>query len=138
MKIGIRLSLLLAIPILAILLLFGWLTERQSRALIQGELSRAERSIALVAQIALEDYARDHQIDDARELVDRISGYERVLGFRLFREDGSLLYESSPQPDAPPIDQRAVEEVLRTRRPSETRSYAGREPLVSVVVSVSS
>ncbi|HET6373252.1 MAG TPA: hypothetical protein VFG76_08090, partial [Candidatus Polarisedimenticolia bacterium] len=83
MKIGIRLSLLLTVPILVIFLLFGWLTERQSRELLQAELSRAGRSIALVAQIAMEDYTRDHQIEDAKELVDRIGGYERVLGFRL-------------------------------------------------------
>ncbi|HET6373870.1 MAG TPA: ATP-binding protein, partial [Candidatus Polarisedimenticolia bacterium] len=46
--------------------------------------------------------------------------------------------ESSPPADAPPIDRNAVNEVLRTRRASETRTVAGGEPLVSFIFPLSS
>lgn len=127
MKIGTRLALLLALPILLIILLFGYLSRRENSALVREELIRAGRSIARVSQLAMEDYLRDHQLDDARELVDLITGYERVFGFRLFDRDGSLIYQSSLPEHAPAVDREALESVLRTRQVSERETFAGPE-----------
>jgi signal transduction histidine kinase len=137
LTISTRLTVLLALPVILIVLLFSDLHQRQSSALVRTELTRAGRSIARVSQLAMEDYLRDHQLDDARELVDLITGYERVLGFRLFDEHGNLIYQSTLPRHAPDIDAKLLAEVLRTRKATETQSVAGSEPLASFVLPLS-
>ncbi|HEU4401292.1 MAG TPA: ATP-binding protein [Candidatus Polarisedimenticolia bacterium] len=134
MKIGTRLILSLALPLVAIVVLFGYLNERHSRALLHEELARAGRSIARVAQIAMEDYLRDRQIDDARELVDRITGYERVLGFRLLDRDGNLIYQSAELRGTAPFQPGDVGRVLRERAPVEMHRVVGHEPVVAFML----
>ncbi len=80
MKIGTKLVLSLALPLPAIVVLSGYLNQWRSRALLQQELAREGRSMARVAQLAMEDYLRDRQLEDARELVDRIAATNGCSG----------------------------------------------------------
>ncbi len=137
MKIGTKLALSLTLPLAFIVVLFGYFNMRRSRALLQVELTREGRAIARVAQMAMEDYVRDRQIEDARELVDQITGYEHVLGVRLFEADGSLVYQSAHLETIPLVQSDALRRVLRDRRPDEMTSLSGGGPLVSFILPLS-
>ncbi|HKN48344.1 MAG TPA: hypothetical protein VJ144_10275, partial [Candidatus Polarisedimenticolia bacterium] len=134
MKIGTRLFLSLALPLIAIVLLFGYLNRLRSRALLQEELTREGRAIARVAQMAMEDYVRDGQIEDARELVQKLTGYERVLGLRLFDRQGALLLQSVGLESNPLIDADLLGRVLRTREPAEARATIDGQPTVCFIL----
>ncbi len=134
MKIGTRLFLSLALPLIAIVLLFGYLNRQRSRALLQEELTREGRAIARVAQMAMEDYVRDGQIEDARELVQKLTGYERVMGLRLFDRQGALLLQSVGLESNPLIDAELLGKVLRTREPAEARATLDGQPIVCFIL----
>ncbi len=137
MKLGTKVVLALALPLIGIVVLFGYLNERQSRALLQEELIREGRGMARVAKLAMEDYVRDRQLEDARELVDTITGYERVLGFRLFDRDGSLLYQSSGLASSSMVTPDALMSVLSTRKTVEMQTLFGGEPVVTFLLPLS-
>jgi len=122
-RIGTRLFLSLSVPLVLIVVLFGYLSQQRNRALFQEELSAEGRSIARVAQMAMEDAIRDHQLEDARELVDQLAGFERVLGFRLFEPDGTLVYQSASLRVNPPIQAEALQRVLRERKSAEVHEW---------------
>jgi signal transduction histidine kinase len=131
MNIGTRLVLLLALPLIALVVLFGYLTQLTSRHLIQEELARQGRAFARVVQMTMEDYLRDRQIEDARELVDQITGYERVLAFRLFDREGKLIHESAGQKAGPGIRPEDLARVLHDRKPAETHEVFGGDPVLT-------
>jgi two-component system, NtrC family, sensor kinase len=137
-RIGTKLVLSLSLPLIAIVALSGYLNLRRSRALLQEELTREGRSIARVTQLAMEDYLRDRQIEDARELVDQITGYERVLGCRLFSGDGALIHQSGNLAASPAIEGAILARVLRDGAPIETRDLHGRDTVVSFLYPLSS
>jgi signal transduction histidine kinase len=130
-KIGARLFLYLSLPLIAIVLLLGFLNLRRSRALIQEELTREGRGIARLAKMAMEDYVRDRQLQDARELVDQITGYERVLGARLFDDEGRILYESRNLDPQFSLPTDTLQRVLRRREPIETAIRVKNDLIVS-------
>jgi two-component system, NtrC family, sensor kinase len=131
MKIGTKLILFLTIPLIALMVLFGYLSQRASRERLHDEMMREGRGIALTARVALEDYLRDRQIEDIRELVEKMSGYERVLGIRIFEPDGKLGVQSRSLNAYPFHQQSELADILRTRVPLETRGILGGEPVVS-------
>ena len=137
MKIGTKLTLWMTLPLVVIVVLFGYLSLRRSRALLQEELRREGRSIARVTQMAMEDYVRDRQIEDARELVDKITGYERVLGARLFDSDGRLIYQSSTLEAIPALEVAVLREVLSTRTPAQMSTRLHEEQLVHYILPLS-
>jgi len=96
MTLGTRLTLSLAGPLVLVMALFGYIDQRTSRALLQDELAREGRALARTVQIAMEDALRDRQIEDVRVLVDKVTGYERVLGLRIFDDKGTIIYERNP------------------------------------------
>ena len=53
MKIGIRLTIALAVPVAALVALFGLLQERANRVRFQAEMLREGRTIARTVQLAL-------------------------------------------------------------------------------------
>ncbi|MCI0567525.1 MAG: ATP-binding protein [Acidobacteria bacterium] len=131
MKIGTKLTLFLTLPLIVLMLGFGYLSQRASRERLRAEMLREGRGIALTARAALEDYLRDRQIDDIRELAEKMSGYERVAGMRVFRPDGSLFTQSRSL-EAFPFGQHAdLSRVLSDGAPVETRRMLGTEPVVS-------
>ena len=137
MKIGTKLTLWMTLPLVVIVVLFGYLSLRRSRALLQEELRREGRSIARVTQMAMEDYVRDRQIEDARELVDKITGYERVLGARLFDSDGRLIYQSSTLEAIPALEVAVLRKVLSTRMPAQMSTRLHEEQLVHYILPLS-
>jgi len=131
MKIGTKLILFLTLPLIALMILFGYLSQRASRERLHDEMMREGRGIALTARVALEDYLRDRQIEDVRELVEKLSGYERVLGIRIFESDGTLAAQSASLAAHPFQEQAALAKILQARVPLETQEMVGGEPVVS-------
>ncbi|MCI0656714.1 MAG: ATP-binding protein [Acidobacteria bacterium] len=131
MKIGTKLTLLLTLPLIALMIGFGYLSQRASRERLRAEMLREGRGIALTARVALEDYLRDRQIDDIRELAEKMSGYERVAGMRIFRPDGSLSMQSQSLEAYPFVQVEDLKRALEKAAPRETRQMLGNEPVVS-------
>ncbi|HEX9428102.1 MAG TPA: ATP-binding protein [Candidatus Polarisedimenticolia bacterium] len=134
MKLGTKVVLAMALPLIGIVILSGYLNERRSRTLLQQEVIREGRGMARVAKLAMEDYVRDRQLEDARELVDTITGYERVLGFRLFDRDGSLVYQSSGLGSSPMVAPDALKTVLTKRTTLEMQTLFGGEPVIAFLL----
>jgi signal transduction histidine kinase len=130
MRLGPKLALALGIPLIALTVLFGLFYQQRSDAMLRRELTREGRSIAFVLQLAAEDYLRDRQIADLRKMADRVAGYERVLGLRVFDHDGRLIYES-PTLDSLRFEQPAnLAQVLDDGQTLETRRLVGTQPAV--------
>jgi signal transduction histidine kinase len=134
MRIGPRILLSLVVPIVIVIAVFGIVDQRRSRQLLKDELMREGRAIARIAQLAIEDALRDRQLGDMRELVDQITGYERVLGMRIFDRNGKLVYESAVLSAHPFIHQRELKKVLAEGTSAETRRLIGKEPVVTYIV----
>lgn len=134
MRIGIKLTLALLVPIVALTLFLGFVFENRSRELLRDELAREGRAISRVVQIASEDYLRDRQLSDLRTLADRISGYERVLGVRLFDRKGVLTYQPDSLARYPFEHWSELRRVLAERRTVEMRRRIGQQPVVGYIV----
>jgi len=132
-SLGNKLILFLTLPLILIMVLFGALSQMRSRDLIHRELLREGRAVVRVAQEAMEDYLRDHQLEDLRDLGDQLTGFERIVGVQLFGRDGQVVYASStlaPE-DAPrPID---LEEALQHAHGAETQRRRAGTPVISFV-----
>jgi two-component system, NtrC family, sensor kinase len=125
MTLGARLTLSLAVPLVLVMVLFGYIDERTGRALLQDELAREGRALARTVQIAMEDALRDRQIEDVRTLVDKVTGYERVLGLRIFDSRGTIIYEPPDLASSPFAASAALKSVLESGNASETHGRLG-------------
>lgn len=130
-KAGTKLILLLVPPIAAIIAAFGYFDVLQSRIRLRGELAREGRTITRTAQLAIEDALRDRQLEDVHDLVDQVTGFERVFGVRLFNPDGTLNYQSATLDSLPFLSMEVLQSVLNARIPAEARRFIGREPVSS-------
>jgi len=131
MKIGTKLVLFLTLPLITMMLLFGYLSQRATRTRLHAEMKREARGVALTTRLALEDYLRDRQLEDIRELAQRMSGYERILGLRVFAPDGSLVFQSRSLDPFPFDHKQRLAKVLQERVEVETLDRLGREPAAS-------
>ncbi|HZI95436.1 MAG TPA: HAMP domain-containing protein, partial [Patescibacteria group bacterium] len=137
MRIGTRLVIFLAAPLLVLMALFGWLDQERSTRLLREELAKEGRAIARTVQFEMEDAVRDGQIENTRELVDQITGYERVLGLRIFGHDGQLSYQSANLSTHLFDHPEDLAEVLRTRKPLEAHGRIEDRPVVSFILPLS-
>ncbi len=130
MSVGTKLFVWLIGPMILLLGLLGYIEGINSSQRLRQELAREGRAISRIVQLAFEDALRDRQIGDIHELVDQISGYERILGVRLFDRNGDISYQGEAL--APYTFSRAddLERVLATRTPIEYRRRYGDEPAV--------
>jgi signal transduction histidine kinase len=102
-SLGNKLIVFLTLPLLVIMILFGVLVQVRSRELLHREIAREGRVVVRVAQEAMEDYLRDRQIDDLRDLGDQLTGFERIVGLQIYDPDGRLVYHSRTlEPEAVP------------------------------------
>ena len=127
MKIGTKLTVSFAVPVVVLLALFGYLDDRRSRAWHRAELAREGRAIARTVQLAMEDYFSTGQVDQAHEFIDRITSYERVLGLRLFAADGRALYQSASLDSFPFSHEEELRRALLTRTSNSWRRQVGEE-----------
>lgn len=73
MKIGLKLTLALVLPMVTLTLFLGFTSQDRSRELLREELAKEGRAISRAIQIASEDYLRDRQIKDLRQMADRLT-----------------------------------------------------------------
>ncbi len=137
MKIGAKLMIALVLPLIALVLVMGFLFQKRSQVLLREELVKEGRAIALVVQIAAEDYLRDRQLTDLQQLVEGITGYERVLGLRLFDASGAIRYQSRALTPYPFRHVKVLQKVIADRQPRETRRLIGGQPVVGFIVPLS-
>ncbi len=130
MSTGTRLFLAIVVPIVVVMAGFAALDQRQRRALLRDELSREGRAITLTLQMSVEDALRDRQLGDLREIIDRITGYERVFGARILDRDARVIYESEPLRRYPFQALDAFAAALRDGGPVETRRKLGEDPVI--------
>src|SRR2546426_357372 len=134
MTLGTRLALSLAGPLVLVMLLFGYIDQRTSRALLHDELAREGRAMARMVQIAMEDALRDRQIEDVRALVDKVTGYERVLGLRIFDNQGTVIYQPPDLAAYPFASAGALKTALERGTPSENHSRLGDQLVLTFIV----
>ena len=131
MKVGTKLFLSLAVPMVSLFALFGYLDGRSSRDRLREELAREGRAVSRTVQHAVEDALRDRQFEDVRELVDAITGYERIFGVRLFDRDGQIRYQSQELAAHAFAHGKELESVLASQQALEIRRRFDEEPVVS-------
>jgi len=136
-KLGFKFAALLVLPLVVLTLAFGYAYQQRSQALLREELTKEGRAIALVVQTAAEDYLRDRQPADLRKLVDQITGYERVLGLRIFGPDGQLIYQSSTLTPYPFSAQGVLQQVLQELKPAEMRQQVGGQSVLGFLFPLS-
>jgi signal transduction histidine kinase len=134
MRIGYRLTLFLAGPLVVLMALFGYLDDHRTRARNREELAREGRSVARTLQLAIEDYFRDRQLEDVRDIGDQVTRYERILGLRVFNADGAMIYESTSLSPYPFISQSELLAVLREGRSFEIQRKLGNESATSFLL----
>jgi len=132
-KLGAKFAVSLVIPLVTLTVLIGYFYQQQSNAMLREELSKEGRAIAFVVEIAAEDYLRDRQLNDLRLLIDRTTGYERVLGLRLFDARGGLIYQSTSLDSFPFQSTAALTSVLEKHRYAETRRLFGTQPTMGFI-----
>ncbi len=138
MNVGTKLLLSLAFPIVIVMGLFAYIDQQRSQAMLREELAREGRAIARTAQVAIEDYLHEAKLGEVRDLVERITGYERVLGMRLFTADGQILLQSRILDAYPFTHFEALQRTLEERIPVETRRHIGEDPVVTFLMPLAS
>lgn len=134
MKLGLKLTLALIVPIVVLMAVFGYLEERRGREGAHMELVREGRATTRVLKLALEDALQDNDLREVHGLVNQITSYERILGARIFTADGSLNYQSTSLENTPFTDREALRQVLHDRIAIENRHDVGEEPAVTFLV----
>jgi len=130
-KLGTKLFLWLSVPLILLISIIGFLEEQAGRRGLREELQREGRAVTRTMQLALEDALRDRQSEDIRELVERISGYERIYGVRVFDAQGELELQSMSLEAYPFGNKEALGSVLRDGRPRETYRTIEDQPVVT-------
>jgi two-component system, NtrC family, sensor kinase len=136
-KFGTRLTISMILPIVLLIAGFGYLDEKRTREHYREELRREGRVIARTVQLAMEDALKTRNIEDVKELVDHITGFERVYGVRLFTAEGRLLYQSKILETQPFLSADVLKEVLATRRPGERQRAIDGQQVLSYIVPLS-
>lgn len=136
MSIGTRLTLYLVAALAVPMLLFVWMDERQSRERLLGELRREGRAAARTLQLSMEDHFADRDLEEARELVDKVTLYERILGIRVFGADGAIMYQSHTLAEYPFLFADALSGVLRSGIPFESERTVGKERAISFILPI--
>ncbi len=131
---GTRLTLWLLLPIVFLLAGYGLIDELRSRARFIEELRREGRAITRTIQLSMEEALRDRQPEEIKQLVDQITGFERVFGLRIFNAAGELTYQSDPLRAEPFLAREALNGVLATRVPAETRRLIDRKRVLTYIV----
>jgi signal transduction histidine kinase len=136
MRIGPKLTLSLLVPVVLLMTLFAIVDDAWTRARLRGELVREGRSIARTVQVAMEDYYREQDLTEARDLVDKLGAYERVLGLRLFDADGRLIHQSRTLGDYRFIGQEMLDAALEEGAILEGERMVGEEPAIVFFIPV--
>lgn len=134
MKVGTKLTIAQALPLTLLIIGFGYLDIRRSSERYRDELRREGRAITRTVQLAIQDALRDRQLRDVEKLVDEITGFERVLGLRLFNPEGRMAYQSEILRSQTFTSGEALQHVLATREPAETRRTINGEWVVTYIV----
>src|SRR5439155_11240008 len=86
--------------------------------------------LARTVQVAVESALRDRQFEDVRRLVDQITGYQKILGVRIFDPSGQLLYQSASLKGKPWFDPAELDQVLRERKAAHVHRQIDNAPVV--------
>ena len=133
MKLSVRVAATIAIPLLGLTAAFGYVEQERSRDMLRAGLIAQGRAIAMTTRHALESALRDSQPGDVRGLVDSVSGYEQVLGLRVFDAAGATTYESESLRQHPFSRPDVLADVLRDGEMRETQREIGGQPVLTFI-----
>lgn len=102
--------------------------------MLREELAKEGRAIARIVQIASEDYLRDRQVSDLRQFADQVTGYERVLGVRVFDREGRVTFQPAALDPYPFQAWGDLHRVLDDGRTVEMRRPVGVQSAVGFIV----
>ena len=137
MKIGTKLTLALAAPLVGLMVLFGWIEELHNREILETGLEDERKEIARQVQYAAEDSIEETTPKTAVELVDKASSFMRMIGLRYFDEHGQLVYESAALKTIPPTDPLSVKNAIEGKTPSEEHLRIQNRPVAAFVYTIS-
>jgi signal transduction histidine kinase len=131
MGLRLRLILVLAIPLVLVVGVYGLWRIRIERAEL---LAETERNLALTAkaiQIAVENALRDRQIGDVRQLLAEIvSGQEQIDRIRVFDSKFQPVIVSNPLAIGEEVPAPALARVMTTGEPEVFYQLRGTQPVL--------
>jgi signal transduction histidine kinase len=137
LKIGTKLTLALAAPLVGLMVLFGWIEELHNREILETGLEDERREIARSIQTAAEDSIAETTPKTAVELVDKASSFMRLIGLRLFDEEGRLVFESSALAGVPATNPSMVRKAIEGQEPSEVHGKIRERSVAAFVFPIS-
>jgi len=135
MGLRFRLILILTIPLILVVGVYGLLRIRQEQAEL---LEEDRRNIALTAkaiQIAVENALRDRQISDIKRLLSEIvEDQEQIDRIRLFDRTLSPTLVSNPLSIGEEVPAEALRRVIETGHPEGFYQRRGKQPVLYYLV----
>jgi signal transduction histidine kinase len=137
LKIGTKLTLALAAPLVGLMVLFGWIEELHNREILETGLADERKEIAHSIQMAAEDSVAETTPKTVVEFVDKASNFMRLVGLRLFDGDGHLVFESNALAGVSATDPSSVQKAIEGQEPSEEHLRIEAKPVAAFLFPIS-
>ncbi|MBI4591013.1 MAG: HAMP domain-containing protein [Candidatus Rokubacteria bacterium] len=135
MGLRLRLILVLIIPLVLVVGVYGLVRIRHEQAQLLDEDRRNMAPTAKALQIAVENALRDRQISDIKRLLSEIVEYqEQIDRIRLFDRKLSPTLVSNPLSIGEEVPVEAVRRVIETGQPEGFYQRRGRQPVLFYLV----
>ena len=137
MKTSSRLILTLTLVVGLVMTVWGYFILRQRERGLEQAMRNEVRAHAVTLQIALERLYRLDRQKEAQELIDRMSGNQRVYGVVLFASDGEVSMVSNPLVEEEIKHPPGVQRVLDTGDTVETIRNLHDQEVFSILMPIS-
>lgn len=135
MGLKLRLSLVLVIPLVLVVGVYGLIRIRVERAELLDDDRRNLALMAKAIEIAVENALRDRQISDIiRLLSELVEGQEQIDRIRIFDASLRPVAVSNPLAIADDLPKAALERVLESGRPGDFFDRRGKHPVLYYLV----
>lgn len=126
MGLRLRLFLVLIVPLILIIGVYGWVRIQHE---VRAEIEEEQQRLALLAravQIAAENALRDRQVADIKRLIDEMVGrHTQLRRIRMFDRLLAVTLASSVGAATEPVPTEALERVVRTGREARLSESRG-------------
>jgi hypothetical protein len=135
MGLRLRLILVLMIPLILVIGVYGLVRVRTEHTELLDENQRNMALTAKAIQIAVENALRDRQISDVRRLLsETVAGQEQIDRIRLFSYDLKPALVSNPLSIGEEVPVDALRRVIAAGRPEAFYQRRGTQPVLYYLV----
>lgn len=135
MGLRLRLILLLMIPLVLVVGVYGLLRVRSEQAELLHEDQRNMALTAKAIQVAVENALRDRQVSDVHRLLSEIvAGQDQIDRIRLFSRDLKPALVSNPLSIGEEIPAEALRRVIAAGQPAGFYQPRGKQPVLYYLV----